>query len=95
MYLDTSLFLSVVFASTSLLTAQQFPATPQPKPIPPGKVLSYQKITENVGGFTGPLSPGNGDLHDLFGNSHNVFHICTLIASIIHVWGSFKNFRER
>ena len=32
---------------------------------------------------------------DTFGSSHQIFHVCVLIAAGIHVWGMVKVFHER
>ena len=32
---------------------------------------------------------------DIWGSSHQIFHVCCLAASFLHIWGMFKLFHER
>lgn len=32
---------------------------------------------------------------DIFGNSHNIFHICVVLGALIHWYGSIRLFHER
>ena len=33
--------------------------------------------------------------YDIVGSSHQIFHVCVVVASVIHLWASIKMFRER
>lgn len=33
--------------------------------------------------------------YDLIGNSHNIFHVCIVVAAMLHWYGSVRVFHER